>query len=126
MRLWGVHGQAQLLSSRICLLGASATGTETLKNLVLPGCGHVTIVDAALVTQADLSNNFFVSAEYLGRPRAEVRVLCAAGLPPRRQRPGGAAAGGGSADAAGSLRLPAPSQPVPLSPPHPLPPCRLR
>ena len=74
MRLWGTHGQATLLSSRICLLNASATGTETLKNLVLPGCGHITIVDAAQVTQADLSNNFFVTAEHLGRSRAEVRV----------------------------------------------------
>ncbi len=73
IRLWGAHGQSAILSSRICLLNASATGTETLKNLVLPGCGHVTIVDGALVGEADLSNNFFVSNEFLGRPRAEVR-----------------------------------------------------
>jgi hypothetical protein len=77
VRLWGPHGQNALLSSRICLLNASATGTETLKNLVLPGCGHITIVDGSLVTQGDVCNNFFVSTEYLGRPRAEVSCVCA-------------------------------------------------
>ena len=135
MRLWGVHGQALLLSSRICLLGASATGTETLKNLVLPGCGHVTIVDAALVTQADLSNNFFVSAEYLGRPRAEVRV-CAAGLP---RRAGGRQAApapaplaepslGGAVCACPEATRAHPPSPsfAPLPPPPTITPCRLR
>ena len=82
VRLWGPHGQALLLGSRICLLNASATGTETLKNLVLPGCGHITIVDGADVTQADLSSNFFMTAEYLGRSRAEVRGRLARPCPP--------------------------------------------
>jgi len=75
-RLWGVRGQAAIRSSRICLLTASATGTETLKNLVLPGCAHITIVDNAVVTEADLSNNFFVDPAHLGCPRAEVRFVC--------------------------------------------------
>ena len=44
-----------------------------LKNLVLPGCGHITIVDGALVTREDLANNFFVAPALLGQPRAKVR-----------------------------------------------------
>ena len=36
-RLWGNHGQEALESAKICLINASATGTEILKNLVLPG-----------------------------------------------------------------------------------------
>lgn len=37
IRLWGEEGQMALGMSHVCLLNASATGTETLKNLVLPG-----------------------------------------------------------------------------------------
>ena len=37
LRLWGEHGQAAMEECSICLLNGSATGTETLKNLVLPG-----------------------------------------------------------------------------------------
>lgn len=36
-RLWGDHGQAALEGAKICLINASATGTEILKNLILPG-----------------------------------------------------------------------------------------
>ncbi len=56
-------------------MGAGPTGSETLKNLVLPGCGRFTIVDAKLVDEADLGNNFFLDASWLGRPRAEA-VCC--------------------------------------------------
>jgi molybdopterin/thiamine biosynthesis adenylyltransferase len=58
----------------VCLLNASATGTETLKNLVLPGVGHITIVDAARVTPRDVASNFFVAPEHLGTSRAQVGV----------------------------------------------------
>ena len=61
------------MEAKICLLGSSGVGTETLKNLVLPGCGDVTIVDDAIVTEGDLGNNFFVTVEDVGKPRAEVR-----------------------------------------------------
>ena len=37
LRLWGDHGQRALENSQICLVNVTATGTETLKNLVLPG-----------------------------------------------------------------------------------------
>ena len=36
-RLWGDHGQSALESAQVCLVNATATGTETLKNLILPG-----------------------------------------------------------------------------------------
>ena len=36
-RLWGNHGQSNLESSRICLINATAAGTEALKSMVLPG-----------------------------------------------------------------------------------------
>ena len=62
------------MESRICLLNAGATGTEALKNLVLPGCGHVTVVDAAVVSECDLASNFFVERARLGQPRAQAAL----------------------------------------------------
>lgn len=38
----------------MCLLNATALGTEVLKNLTLPGVGHFTIVDKQRVTGAVL------------------------------------------------------------------------
>lgn len=37
LRLWKDHGQQALERAKICLLGSTATGTEILKNLILPG-----------------------------------------------------------------------------------------
>lgn len=37
LRLWGQNGQQALEASHICLVNASATGCEVLKNLILPG-----------------------------------------------------------------------------------------
>jgi len=36
-RLWGDHGQSCLELAKVCLINATATGTEILKNLILPG-----------------------------------------------------------------------------------------
>ncbi|GBG27243.1 NEDD8-activating enzyme E1 regulatory subunit [Hondaea fermentalgiana] len=71
LRLWGSHGQKSLAEAHILLLKAGPTGTETLKNLVLPGIGKFTVVDDENVGEADVSNNFFVTQEYLGKGRAE-------------------------------------------------------
>ena len=37
LRLWGEHGQEAMEECSVCLLNASACGSEALKNLVLPG-----------------------------------------------------------------------------------------
>ena len=74
IRLWGAHGQKDLAESKICLVGSTGLGTETLKNLVLPGIGHVTILDDAVVTENDMGNNFFVTKDDLGQNRAEVTL----------------------------------------------------
>ena len=60
MRLWGDHGQNSLEKSKVCLIGATATATEILKSLVLPGVGRFTIVDGKKVTAEDIGNNFFL------------------------------------------------------------------
>lgn len=71
IRLWGAQGQRLLAESQILLLGAGAAGVEAVKNLVLPGCGHFTVVDEYNVTERDLGNNFFCSPEYLNQSRAK-------------------------------------------------------
>ncbi|CAM9977906.1 unnamed protein product [Choristocarpus tenellus] len=72
LRLWGESGQKYLMEASILVIDAGPTGTETLKNLVLPvGVGRFTILDSATVQASDLGNNFFVSAESIGRPRAQ-------------------------------------------------------
>ncbi|KAL1425835.1 hypothetical protein MTO96_018818 [Rhipicephalus appendiculatus] len=71
LRLWGDHGQAALESSHVCLINATATGTEALKSIVLPGVGAFTIVDGHVVTPEDVGNNFFLDSDSIGKPRAE-------------------------------------------------------
>ncbi|CAG5135281.1 unnamed protein product [Candidula unifasciata] len=72
LRLWGDHGQAALETARVCLINASATGTEILKNLILPGIGSFTIVDGNKVQGEDVGNNFFLTADSVGKSRAQV------------------------------------------------------
>ncbi|KAH9979784.1 hypothetical protein BJV74DRAFT_887926 [Russula compacta] len=78
LRLWAVTGQSALESARVLVIGASATATSILKNLVLPGIGHFTLLDHAAVSPADAGNNFFFDGPTsIGRNRAEeaVRLL---------------------------------------------------
>jgi amyloid beta precursor protein binding protein 1 len=72
VRLWGPHGQRALGESRILLFGTSSAGTETLKNLVLPGAGHFHIVDDRVIDKSDCGNDFFVTYEHIGQSKAKV------------------------------------------------------
>jgi hypothetical protein len=77
-RLWAATGQAALEDARILVLSASATSTSILKNLVLPGIGHYTILDPGHVSPEDAGNNFFFEGpSSIGKSRAEeaVRLL---------------------------------------------------
>ena len=76
LRLWGVAGQVALEETHILLInnGPGVTGVETLKNLVLPGIGQFTILDSAVVSEADLGVNFFLDDASLGKFRADETV----------------------------------------------------
>jgi amyloid beta precursor protein binding protein 1 len=54
------------------VLGTSSAVSETLKNLVLPGIGHFTIVDDVVVTHADFGHEFFVTRQDIDRPKCQV------------------------------------------------------
>lgn len=66
------------MNAHILLVNADATGSESLKNLVLPGIGRFTIADSQRVTTSDCGSNFFVTSEAVGLPRAKVvmELLC--------------------------------------------------
>lgn len=71
IRIWGAEGQHKLNTSVVLGLGISAAGTETLKNLVLPGIGFIRIVSDELVQPRDFSRNFFVDPDSEGKNIAE-------------------------------------------------------
>uniref|UniRef100_A0A8B9HBS9 NEDD8-activating enzyme E1 regulatory subunit n=1 Tax=Astyanax mexicanus TaxID=7994 RepID=A0A8B9HBS9_ASTMX len=72
LRLWGDHGQEALENAHTCLLNASATGTEILKNLILPGIGAFTIVDGHKVTGEDVGNKAQAATEFLQELNSDV------------------------------------------------------
>ncbi|KZT64805.1 hypothetical protein DAEQUDRAFT_717458 [Daedalea quercina L-15889] len=72
LRLWAASGQNALEASSVLVLSSSATLTAVLKNLVLPGIGHFTILDSAVASPADAGNNFFLAGpSSIGKPRAQ-------------------------------------------------------
>jgi len=71
LRLWGDHGQNALECASVCLINATATGTEILKSLVLPGVGAFTILDPHKLTGEDVGNNFFLDPDFIGGSRGE-------------------------------------------------------
>lgn len=73
LRLWAASGQQALEEARVLLInsGPGVVGLETLKNLVLPGIGNFTILDSAIVQEADLGVNFFLEDGNICGLRAE-------------------------------------------------------
>ncbi|KAL1413018.1 hypothetical protein Q8F55_000767 [Vanrija albida] len=74
LRLWASAGQRSLESARILLIGHDATGCQSLKNLVLPGIQHFTILSDAITAPADVASNFFLEPSSIGKPIAEEEV----------------------------------------------------
>lgn len=71
LRMWGSDGQSKLNKSKIICLGITPSGTECLKNLVLPGVGFIKIVSDRKIEQRDLGTNFFLSPEAVGKNMVE-------------------------------------------------------
>lgn len=71
LRLWAINGQRKLEDSNICLLNSSTVGCEILKNLILPNIGSFTIIDDKIVQENDLSSNFYLELESVGKSKAE-------------------------------------------------------
>ena len=74
LRLWGSAGQAGLEQASVLVVNGTASATQTLKNLVLPGIGSFAILDRHRVTAADIGHNFFLEPSSLGHSRAQEAV----------------------------------------------------
>lgn len=70
IRLWGVQAQEKIRNANVLLITMKALSNEIAKNLVLAGIHSITIVDHALVTEADLGAQFFISESDIGTNRA--------------------------------------------------------
>lgn len=71
LRLWAQKGQYRLEQSHVCLINATPTGAEVLKNLTLPGIGTFTIVDERTVSEDDLSGNFYLTEADMNKSISE-------------------------------------------------------
>ena len=60
LRLWGAEGQKALGDTCVIVVRATAVGTETAKNLVLPGVGEILVVDDVNEITTEYASNFFL------------------------------------------------------------------
>lgn len=75
LRLWGADGQAALGNTCVILVNASAVGTETLKNLVLPGVGAFQVVSEGVTSAQHTNSNFFITHDP-NSPSTMAEVAC--------------------------------------------------
>ncbi|KAL7960618.1 hypothetical protein V8C34DRAFT_276087 [Trichoderma compactum] len=88
IRLWGMAAQAKIQSANILLITIRALANEIAKNLVLAGVGSLTVLDNAVVTEADLGAQFLLSEVVespVGQNRAEAASAALRKLNPRVQ-----------------------------------------
>lgn len=80
-----MKAQEKIRNANILLITMRSLANEVAKNLVLAGIGSLTIVDHAIVTEADLGAQFFLSAEegHIGMNRAEAAAPAIRRLNPR-------------------------------------------
>ncbi|KAG0338439.1 SPS-sensor component ptr3 [Podila humilis] len=68
----GHEAMKKMGTSNILIVGLKGLGIEIAKNVVLAGVKSVTLYDPELVKLTDLSTQFFLSTEDIGKPRDEV------------------------------------------------------
>ncbi|KAL7930494.1 hypothetical protein V8C35DRAFT_330486 [Trichoderma chlorosporum] len=87
IRLWGMAAQAKIQSANILLITIRALANEIAKNLVLAGVGSLTLLDNAVVAEADLGAQFLLSEveSPVGQNRAEAASAALRRLNPRVQ-----------------------------------------
>ncbi|KAM0454907.1 hypothetical protein ACHAPV_008048 [Trichoderma viride] len=87
IRLWGMAAQAKIQNANILLITIRALANEIAKNLVLAGVGSLTVLDSAIVTEADLGAQFLLSEmeNPVGQNRAETASVALRKLNPRVQ-----------------------------------------
>ena len=78
------HGAIDALgASSVLVIGLDGAGAEVAKNLILSGCGALTLVDDTVASLADLATHAYLSASDIGAARARAcRDALAALSPP--------------------------------------------
>jgi len=67
----GQEAISTLNSSSVLIVGLDGVGAEAAKNLLLAGCGSLTLVDATVASLADLATHAFLEPADVGAPRAQ-------------------------------------------------------
>lgn len=68
----GHEAMKRMGSSNVLVVGLKGLGVEIAKNIALAGVKSLTLFDPQPVAIADLSSQFFLHADDVGKPRAEV------------------------------------------------------
>jgi len=70
----GIEAVAKQATSNVFFSGASASGIEVSKNVVLAGCKSFTLHDTKKASMTDLSGQFFLHPEDIGKNRATASI----------------------------------------------------
>ncbi len=68
----GHEAMKRMGASHVLIVGLKGLGVEIAKNIALAGVKSLTLYDPAPATIADLSSQFFLKTEDIGKPRATV------------------------------------------------------
>src|SRR5271155_3576831 len=68
----GHEAMKRMSASNVLIVGLKGLGVEIAKNIALAGVKSVTLHDPDPVAISDLSSQFFLHLEDIGKPRAEV------------------------------------------------------
>jgi molybdopterin/thiamine biosynthesis adenylyltransferase len=66
----GKEGQAKLRDGRVVVVGTGALGNDLVRNLVLMGIGHITLIDYDKVELSNLNRSMYSKAD-IGKNKAE-------------------------------------------------------
>ena len=67
----GIEAVARQSNSHVFISGMNALGVEIAKNIILAGCKSLTLHDSINANMKDLSGQFFLTSEDIGKNRAE-------------------------------------------------------
>jgi ubiquitin-activating enzyme E1 len=68
----GHEAMKRMIASNVLIVGMKGLGVEIAKNIALAGVKSLTLYDPAPTQISDLSSQFFLHVEDVGKPRAEV------------------------------------------------------
>ena len=75
LRLWGKDAQSRMRQAHVLLINVKALGNEVAKNLVLAGIGALTVIDSGMVAEEDVSTQFFVTEEDIGKRVSRLQLI---------------------------------------------------